>query len=166
MIVRPASIDDAPQMRVLLNEIIKAGGTTAHQTLFDNDRMIAHYVACPTGICCHVAESHGQVLGFQQLDGPDPDHGGEAGWGHIASFVQTFAAGSGIGQKLFAETLKQANRAGVRYINATIRADNTFGLRYYHGLGFETFDRQIGKPLTDGTPVDRVVTRYDLKPTS
>ena len=166
MIIRPASIDDAAQMTALLNDIIAAGGTTAHQTPFDDDRMIAHYIACPTGICCNVAENHGQVLGFQQLDGPDPDQGGEAGWGYVASFVKTSASGTGIGQKLFAETLKQAKRAGVRHINATIRADNTVGLRYYHGLGFVTIDRQIGVPLTDGTPVDRVVTRYDLQPPS
>ena len=162
MIIRPATPDDAPEMTELLNKIIAIGGTTAHQTPFDADRMQAHYITAPTQICCHVACLDGKVVGFQHLDGPDPAQGGEAGWGYIASFVATEAAGKGIGQALFDATRAVANSAGVRSINATIRADNAVGLRYYQGLGFAPFGRQIAVPLRDGTPVDRIETRFDL----
>lgn len=162
MIIRPAHPDDAPQMAALLNDIIAEGGTTAHQTPFDADRMRAHYIAGPTIICCHVAEESGQVLGFQHLDGPEPDDTDAAGWGYIASFVARQAAGKGIGQLLFAETCKVAAAAGVNAINATIRADNVPGLRYYSGLGFTDFGRLVDVPLRDGTKVDRIKKRFDL----
>ena len=162
MIIRQATPADADQMVGLLNTIIAAGGTTAHQTPFDRARMTAHYIAAPTQICCHVADDRGTVLGFQHLDGPDPAQGGTEGWGYIASFVQTAAAGRGIGQKLFAATLDQARLVGLRHINATIRADNTVGLRYYRGLGFRDIDIRRAVPLRDGTLVDRVVTAFDL----
>ena len=149
-------------MAALLNEIIAIGGTTAHQTLFDDDRMIRHYIAGATQICCHVAIDGGEVIGFQHLDGPDPDQGGAEGWAYIASFVAPRAAGKGIGQKLFAQTLARARTADVKSINATIRADNAVGLRFYTRLGFIPFDREVAVPLRDGTPVDRIVTRYDL----
>ena len=39
MIVRQAAVSDADDMDILLNHIIKAGGTIAHQRPFDADRM-------------------------------------------------------------------------------------------------------------------------------
>ncbi len=167
MIIRLATSADAAQMAALLNEIIAIGGTTAHQTPFDADRMHHHYIAAPTQICCHVAEQEGLILGFQHLDGPDPDQSGAEGWGYIASFVASSAAGKGVGQQLFAATLKAAGQAGVQSINSTIRADNTIGLRYYEGLGFIRFDVLRDVPLRDGKKVDRIVTRFDMEsPTS
>lgn len=163
MIIREATAADASQMVGLLNDIIAAGGTTAHQMPFDADRMYRHYIAAPTQICCHVAEQDGLILGFQHLDGPDPDQGGAEGWGYIASFVATSAAGKGIGQQLFPATLSAARQAGVQSINATIRADNMIGLRYYEGLGFIRFDVLPDVPLRDGRMVDRIVTRLDLQ---
>ena len=162
MIIRRATSDDAGQMTALLNEIIAIGGTTAHQAPFDDERMYDHYIAAPTQICCHVAEQDGLILGFQHLDGPDPDQGGAEGWGYIASFVATSAAGKGVGQRLFTATLEAARQAGVQSINATIRADNTVGLRYYEGLGFIRFDVLPDVPLLGGRKVDRIVTRFDL----
>ena len=163
MIIRPATAADAGQMADLLNEIIAIGGTTAHQTPFDTDRMRQQYVERATCVCCHVAEEDGRILGFQHLDGPDPDQlPAQEGWSYIASFVAQAAAGKGIGQHLFAATRDAAKAKGVRHIDATIRADNVPGLRYYSGLGFQDYDRQIGVPLRDGTPVDRIRKRFDL----
>ena len=163
MIIRPATPADAPQMAALLNEIIAIGGTTAHQTPFDNDRMLDHYIARPEVVSCHVAEESGAVLGFQYLAwATDPDDPMPDGWAIIASFVAQSAAGKGVGQHLFAATKAVAAKAGVKTIDATIRADNVPGLRYYGGLGFVDYDRLLGFPLRDGTPVDRVRKRYDL----
>lgn len=163
MIIRQATPADAAQMAMLLNEIIALGGTTAHQTPFDDDRMLQDYIVRPTAICCHVAELDGRILGFQHLDGPDPDQAeAQAGWGYIASFVAGDAAGKGVGQHLFAATRSAAIAAGVRSIDATIRADNVPGLRYYSGLGFVDYDRKLAVPLRDGTLVDRIKKRYDV----
>jgi len=79
-----------------------------------------------------------------------------------ASFVASAAAGKGIGQHLFAATKKAAMDAGAAVIDATIRADNVAGLRYYSGLGFVDYDLLKDVPLQDGTRVDRVRKRFDL----
>ena len=54
--LRPATEADALAMADLLNRIIEAGGTTAHQSRFDDARMLSHYIAPPLAISCFVAE--------------------------------------------------------------------------------------------------------------
>lgn len=165
MIIRPATSDDAADMVTLLNAIIAKGGTTAHQRPFDVTRMRAHYIAPPILISCTVAEDGGKVIGFQTLTWPDPDYGPMPDdWSLIATFVAIEAAGRGVGQRLFVATKDAARAAGVATIDATIRADNTVGLRYYSGLGFVDYDRFQAMPLRDGTLIDRVRKRYDLMP--
>lgn len=161
MIVRPAVPMDAPDMVALLNQIIATGGTTAHQTPFDEAKMLHHYIAPTNPLSCQVAQVDGKVLGFQWLGWPDTENMPED-WAIIASFVATKAAGKGIGQHLFDATLSAAKSAGVSTIDATIRADNVPGLRYYGGLGFVDYDRVVDLPLADGTVVDRICKRFDI----
>ena len=163
MNIRPATPADAPQMVALLNAIVAKGGTTAHQRPFDEARMVAHYIASPFSLCCHVAEEEGRILGFQALDWPDPAYGpAPEGWGFIATFVDGEAAGKGVGRALFEATREAARKAGMVAIDATIRADNASGLGYYSKMGFVDYDRATGVPLRDGTKVDRIMKRYDL----
>ncbi len=163
MIVRPATPHDAADMVALLNAIIALGGSTAHETPFTEDTMLSHYIAPSALVCCHVAENAGKVVGFQWLGWPrNPDDPMPKGWAVIASFVAPKAAGKGVGQGLFAATKSAARTAGVSVIDATIRADNVAGLRYYGGLGFQDYDRLIDIPLRDGTKVDRIRKRFDL----
>lgn len=163
MITRAATSADALQMVTLLNDIIAIGGSTAYQTPFVETRMIAHCIARPGLIACHVAEADDNVLGFQWIGwANDPDDPMPDGWAIIATFVAGTAAGKGVGQHLFRATRTAAVAADVATIDATIRADNVAGLRYYGGLGFVDYDRLRGVPLRDGTPVDRVRKRYDL----
>ena len=162
MIIRDATPADAGQMTDLLNEIIAIGGTTAHQRPFDTDRMQQHYIEPPDLVSCKLAEKDGTVLGFQCVEWATwPDDPMPEGWAVIASFVAPAAAGQGVGQQLFAATRAAAIAAGVKTIDATIRADNVPGLRYYSGLGFVDYDRLIGVPLRDGTAVDRIRKRLD-----
>ena len=164
MIIRQAKQSDAADMVAVLNPIIAAGDTTAHQTAFDAARMHGHYIAPPYLVCCTVAELDGTVIGFQSLNWPsNPDDPMPEGWAVIASFVAPAAAGKGVGQKLFAHTRAAATAASVATIDATIRADNVPGLRYYTALGFTDYDRLKNIPLGDGRPVDRIRKRFDLK---
>lgn len=156
--VRPAVTGDAPQMVTLLNSIIAAGGTTAHQTPIDIDEMRSHYIASPEIISCHVATSNGRLSGFQFL-GWDMKR---EGWAIIATFVALDRSKMGIGQKLFSATRFAAIAARAKTIDATIRADNTGGLKYYSGLGFTYYDTLHQIPLTDGTPIDRIRKRFDF----
>ncbi len=155
--IRAAVAGDVPQMVLLLNPIIEAGGSTAHQTLFDEDRMRGHYYARTGQVSCQIAITNGRLSGFQSLLSPDPVHDPMPdGWASIASFVALDKSGLGIGQKLFSATRAAAKAAGVHTIDATIRADNVAGLRYYGGLGFVDYDKIPDLPLTDGTPVTRI----------
>ena len=156
--VRPAVSADAAQMVKLLNAVIAAGGTTAHQTPLDVETMRSHYIAPARLISCHVAISNGRLSGFQFL-GTDTDR---EGWAIIATFVALDRAKMGVGQKLFAATRFAAKEAGVKTIDATIRADNVGGLKYYGGLGFADYDVLAQVPLRDGTPVDRIRKRFDF----
>ena len=154
--VRPAVAGDAPQMTKLINQIIEVGGTTANQVPFTVEKMRDHCILRPELVCSHVAISNGQLSGFQYLawtseDDPMPD-----GWAIIATFVGLDRAKQGIGQKLFSATRFAAKSAGVTTIDATIRADNVGGLKYYGGLGFTDYAEIPTLPLTDGTPVTRI----------
>lgn len=160
---RPASPDDAEALARVVNTIIAAGGTTAHQTPFGPARMARHYIAPPQLISCTVAEVDGAVQGFQSLVWPD-EEGSDfpQGWAIIASFVDKSAAGRGVGTLLFEATKEAASAAGVTTIDATIRADNDIGLAYYTRLGFSDYDILPAVPLRDGALVDRIRKRLDL----
>ena len=53
--LRPATPADADRLAALLNQIIDAGGTTAHLNPFDGERLLNHYLAPPLAISCIVA---------------------------------------------------------------------------------------------------------------
>lgn len=161
---RPATSADAPEMTLILNEIICRGGTTAHQSQFEPARLIRHYIAPPQLISCTVAEVDGDLAGFQSLVWPD-DEGQPfpEGWAIIATFVDADFAGRGAARALFDATQSAASNAGVATIDATIRADNVGGLAFYTKMGFRDYDVLRSIPLRDGTPVDRVRKRFDLQ---
>lgn len=161
--IRSAKQTDADALTEILNRIVKAGGTTAHQTPFDPARLTAHYIAPASIIECSVATENGQALGFQSLTWPDaegqpfPD-----GWAIIATFVDSAAAGKGVGRALFDHTRQAAAAAGVVAIDSTIRADNPGGLAYYSKMGFVDYDILKAVPLRDGSVVDRIRKRFDM----
>ena len=158
--LRPATPADAGALAALLNQIIKTGGTTAHLKPFDAPRMLNHYIAPPLAISCTLAEVGGTIAGFQALEWSDPNWPGPdslpADWALIASFVDADFQGRGIGKALFTKTRAAAQSAGVRCIDATIRADNQGGLAFYTSLGFTDYSRLRDIPLSDGTLLDRI----------
>lgn len=160
---RPAEPADAPQMAALLNEIIAIGGTTAHEVPLTDTEMLHHYIQPDHLISTLVAELDGAIVGFQMLVWPNPDEGPMPDhWGFIGSFVKVGITGQGIGRALFAATCTVARAAGCLYIDATIRADNASGLRFYSAMGFTDYDIIRAAPLRDGRLVDRIRKRFDL----
>jgi L-amino acid N-acyltransferase YncA len=149
-------------MAALLNEIIAIGGTTAYEEPFSSESMDHHYVSARNLIACTIAEQNGELLGFQGLFRPTAEEPFPDGWAFIATFARVGRTGGGLGRALFAATVRAARGAGVRTIDATIRADNAGGLAFYGRMGFIDYDRIVGVPLMDGTPVDRVRKRFDL----
>lgn len=160
--VRQATAADASPMGAILNPIITAGGTTAIEWHLSDAEIAEWFITGEHCLACSVAEDDtGRMLGFQALvhQAELPEH-----WADIATFACSPPRPSGVGVALFEATLQQAADAGIRCINATIRADNVNGLAYYTRLGFETYDVSPGVPLKDGTPVDRLHKRFLLQP--
>ena len=159
--VRRAGELDAREMAELLDAIVRKGGTTAHTGEVTRDTILSWMSRDPDRSAWHVAEDKaGQILGFQFLE-PYPDLPPEAC--DIATFVQIGQTGLGIGSKLFEASRQAARDLGYVWINATIRADNEGGLIYYQSRGFETYARHVNQRLADGTVVDRISKRYELR---
>lgn len=158
--VRPATSADAPALAMLLNAVIRAGGTTALQDEFTPQALDAAYLTGTQVHCCHVAEeAGGELAAFQTLvrETHLPEDVGD-----IGTFARIDGKQRGAGSALFAATVARARQLGLRELNATIRADNTAGLAFYSKRGFVDHSVSAGIPLADGTPVDRIHKRYPL----
>ena len=159
MIIRSAAPQDAAAMTALQNEIIQIGGTTAYELPRSVDAVLESYVTGPQVIACQLAEEKGQVLGFQVVG---RSTGLPEGWADIGTFVQPGLQARGIGATLFAASLTAARAAGVKVLNASIRADNVPGLAYYARRGFVDYASNPDWALADGRMVGRVSRRFNL----
>ena len=157
--IRPAVAVDAEAMGVLLNEIIRIGGTTAITTELSADEMREWFISGANVVSCFVAiAAGGEILGFQSLS----RYGDlQEGWGDIATFASRSRQKSGVGGALFAHTRAAAAQYGFTTINASIRVDNTGGLAYYGKMGFVTYRVEDGDPRLQGRTFNRVHKRYD-----
>lgn len=151
--VRPFAPGDEAALTAILNAIIAEGGTTAYEVPFTPERLRAYHLDGPTVLCCHVALSNGEPVGFQVVNA-NPDL--PEGWGDMASFTRRDPPVPGAGTALFRATQARARALGIPMLNATIRADNAPGLGYYAKMGFQDYAVLPGVPLSDGTPVDRI----------
>lgn len=159
--VRPMMREDVAQACRILNDIIAAGGTTAFQIPFSDALFAQSYLDGSDKICCTVAlDDTGEVAGFQWLGTHEelPENCAD-----IATFTRRNPVLRGAGRALFDETTTQARALGFTSINATIRADNALGLNYYDKMGFRDYAVRYGVKLRDGTPVNRVSKRFDLR---
>ena len=158
---RPMMQEDVAQACRIINEIIEIGGTTANEIPYSEALFAQKYLEGSDKICCHVAlDDRGEVAGFQWLGVNDklPEDCAD-----IATFARQNPVLKGVGRALFQETVRFASALGYASLNATIRADNVPGLGYYDKMGFRDFAVAYGVPLRDGTPVDRISKRYELR---
>ena len=160
--VRSVTSDDVSELTALINAIIARGGTTALETPFTPEGLDAAYLTGAEVWSCFVAVGpDGRLEGFQTLIRDDHY---PADWGDIGTFTRVDGIQQGVGTALFAATRARARELGLAAINATIRADNSGGLAFYSKMGMEDYAVDRAKPLTDGTPVDRIRKRYSLNP--
>jgi L-amino acid N-acyltransferase YncA len=159
LIVRQARAEDAPALTLLLNDIIRAGGTTALETPLTEAELAEWFVTGDPVVSSVVAERGGLSLGFQMISTFDPM---PAGWASIGTYVRVGATGGGIGTALFAATCQNARDAGLTVLKATIRCDNNGGLAYYARIGFRDYDANPGFALSDGRVVGQKHRRFDL----
>lgn len=152
---RASRPEDAEAMAAILNRIIEIGGTTAHQVPKSSGQVRHDYIDGPDVQTSVVAESEGQVVGWQSV-------GLWQGLSHIGTFVQPGLQAAGVGARLFALTCAQARAAGITRIEAAIRADNVPGLAYYARIGFADVGHEPEFALNDGRVVGRVHRRFML----
>jgi len=159
-LIRPALDSDAEPMRVVLNEIIRIGGTTAITSELSVDEMGEWFISGADVVSCFLAiNANGEILGFQSLS----RYGDlQEGWVDIATFASRSRQKSGVGGALFAHTRAAAAQYGFTTINASIRVDNTGGLAYYGKMGFVTYRVEDGDPRLQGRTFNRVHKRYDI----
>lgn len=155
MRARPARPEDAAAMARVLNAVIALGGTTAHEHPKTEAQVREDYVGGADVLSSVVAEVGGEVIGWQSV-------GRWQGEAHIGTFVQPGLQAKGIGAGLFAATLSGLRDTGIRYIIASIRADNRPGLAYYARIGFRDIGEEPDFRLSDGRKVGRVHRRFDL----
>ena len=161
LIVREASASDVVPLADILNAIIEAGGTTAMEAPLDAAAFAEHFLDGPDVLSCVVAvdPADGEPVGFQALM---RYAGLPEAWVDIATFARMTRKRPGVGTALFAATKATARNLGLVAINAAIRADNRAGLAFYEKMGFRTYETLRQVPLQDGTPVDRILKRYDV----
>lgn len=146
------------EMAALLNDIIRAGGTTAISGPVSGSDIL-EWMSAPRS-AWHVAEDmNGHVLGFQWI-APASYLPVEAA--EIATFARMDKTGMGIGSKLLEMTINSARKLGYTWINANIRADNASGLTYYQSRGFEAYGRIEKHELSDGSVVSKILKRLDV----
>lgn len=161
--IRPASYGDTEELRTLLNEIIRVGGTTAITNELSPEEMRDWFVSGEHVVACFVAidteNADGAIAGFQSLSryGNLP-----TGWVDIATFARRTHHKSGVGSALFPNSREAAKRHGFKTINASIRVDNVGGLAYYSRMGFSTYLVEDGDPKAEGRVFNRVHKRFDL----
>ena len=153
--VRATRPEDAAAMAEILNQIIRIGGTTAHQEPKSPEAVQHDYIDGPEVQTSVVAEVEGQIVGWQSI-------GMWQGDAHIGTFVQPGLQAGGVGAALFALTCDQARAAGVTQIEAAIRADNVPGLAYYARIGFRDVGAEPEFALNCGRVVGRIHRRYQL----
>ncbi len=153
--IRPAGSLDARDMAVLLNQIIRKGGTTAISQSVTAADLSDWMLSAPDRSAWHVAEDEGgRILGFQYVE---PHPGLPPDTCDIASYVLPGETGIGIGSALFKATAAAARTLGYTAIIAVIRTDNTGGLAYYQSRGFEDW-----KTWADAPIAPRVMKRFAL----
>jgi L-amino acid N-acyltransferase YncA len=157
--VRDTRPQDVPELTILLNDIIRAGGTTAIETLLTEAELSEWFVTGDPVVSSVIAERDGAALGFQMISTFDPM---PEGWASIGTYVRIGLTGGGIGSALFAETCRNARATGITTLKATIRCDNTGGLAYYARIGFRDYDANPGFSLSDGRAVGQTHRRFDL----
>lgn len=159
--IRPFRAEDAPALTELINHTIRLGGSTAYEHAFSVEDFLREFHHGSDALIAHVAWAGAIPAGFQSLSRLE---GSEAPNLGVGTFTDRRTRYPGAGQALFPTTRAWAEAYGADYIRATIRADNFLGLRYYRGLGFRDHAIRPGVPLRDGTPMDRIETRYALAP--
>ncbi|MBB2750887.1 UNVERIFIED_ORG: L-amino acid N-acyltransferase YncA [Rhizobium aethiopicum] len=156
MHIRKAVSSDAGELSALLNEIIRAGGTTALETPLSAAEFADWFIDGEFPLACHVAEHNRSLVGFQSLSlyGDLPK-----GVADIATFARMKPKTAGVGSALFPATLAAAEssssnssmRPSAPTMSAALAITRRWALRPM--TGWSRFRFRTGRPSTGSRSV-------------
>ncbi|MGC8201278.1 GNAT family N-acetyltransferase [Aliiroseovarius sp. PTFE2010] len=159
LVVRRAGPIDAAAMFRLVNEIRAAFGTEAIVDPLPAEE-IQRQIRLDRSVWHQAEDGRGDVLGIQWII-PHSELGPRVA--SIATVTKVGRTGLRVGSALFERTERAARDLGYAWINAEIRADNRSGLIYYQSRGFEDWGKKVQVSLDDGSVVDKIFKRYELR---
>ena len=156
--IRSAVLDDAGELSVLLNEIIAIGGTTAIVGPVSPEEFADYFLQGESHICCFRCGRRGRgTPPVSRLLGATRNC---RRTGPISRRLRvTRPKSPGSAPLCLPETRKFVEQSCLTALNATIRADNEGGLKFYGKLGFRTYTVAKQVPLRDGNRIDRISKR-------
>ncbi len=139
--IRRATPDDAEGTSTIWKQIVGERNYSAVDSPFSIEQERSYLASMSPREVMFVAESEGEIIGFQSLDLfrsllRSMDHVGELG-----TFVLPEWRGKGVGHKLATHTLLFAREQGYEKLVIWVRARNTNAQQFYQSLGFRPVGR-------------------------
>jgi phosphinothricin acetyltransferase len=164
MVVRPATLDDAPALADIYNAEVTTSTVTfdlvprtiADQRRWLSDRSGAHAVL--------VAEDAGEVVGFAALS-PYRDRPAYATTVEDSIYLRADRRGTGLGKVLLAELVATARQHGFHAVMARVVGDHEASIALHRSVGFDLVgvEREVGRKF--GRWLDVAVLPLRLGPT-
>ena len=135
--VRRDHLPDAAGVAEVLNSVIAEGRHTALTGHWTAEAEQAFLQSLRPRSEVFVAETAGQIVGFQVIEPFVSYTSTMAHVAHMGTYVRADHRGRGIGRKLAEATMAFAREQGYEKVVIYVMAGNELGLTYYRRLGFE-----------------------------
>lgn len=136
VIIRRATVADAPQVASVLNAVIAEGRYTLFDKPFSDAEEGAFIASLGDRAALHVAVVHGVIVGVQCVDRYASYADSIGHIAHIGTWLLPGSRGQGIGKQLWAESLAFARQRAYRKALISVLAHNDQALRFYRSVGF------------------------------
>jgi phosphinothricin acetyltransferase len=134
--IRPASPDDLPAILAIYNDAVVNTVAVFNDDLADlADRRVWFDARTGAGFPVLVAEAGGVVLGYATY-GPFRPHQGYRNSAELSVYVAPDARGRGVGDRLLAALVREAEARGVHVLIGGIEAGNAPSIRLHARHGF------------------------------
>ena len=134
--IRRATVDDAREIAVVLNEVIAEGGLTIFDQPFSEEDERRFIASLGARSALHVAEIDHAIIGVQSIDLFSHFARSLSHVATMGTWLRSDSRGRGSGRLLAAESLGFAKAHGYTKIVVQVLADNERALRFYRALGF------------------------------
>ena len=136
MIIRRATVADAPQVAAVLNAVIAEGRYTLFDKPFSAAEETAFIASLGDRAVPHVAVANELIVGVQCVDRFASYADSVRHVAQLGTWLLPGWRGQGIGKRLWAESLAFARHCAYRKALISVLAHNDQALRFYRGLGF------------------------------